>query len=74
VKAVVVGAGSWGSAFSALLRDAGHEVALAARDPGQARAIAATGRNPRYAQGADLSGIAAVTIAEASAEDAELRS
>jgi glycerol-3-phosphate dehydrogenase (NAD(P)+) len=72
VKAVVVGAGSWGSAFSALLRDAGHEVALAARDPGQARAIAATGRNPRYAQGADLSGIAAVTIAEASAEDAEL--
>ena len=72
MKAVVVGAGSWGSAFSALLRDAGHEVALAARDPGQARAIAATGRNPRYAQGADLSGIAAVTIAEASAEDAEL--
>jgi len=72
VKAVVVGAGSWGSAFSALLRDAGHEVTLAARDPGQARAIAATGRNPRYAQGADLSGIAAVTIAEASAEDAEL--
>ena len=72
MKAVVVGAGSWGSAFSALLRDAGHEVALAARDPGQARAIGATGRNPRYAQGADLSGIAAVTIAEASAEDAEL--
>ena len=25
MKAVVVGAGSWGSAFSALLRDNGHE-------------------------------------------------
>jgi glycerol-3-phosphate dehydrogenase (NAD(P)+) len=72
VKALVVGAGSWGSAFSALLRDAGHEVTLAARDPEQAQAIGATGRNPRYAQGADLRGIAAVTIAEASAEDAEL--
>ncbi len=72
MRTVVVGAGSWGSAFSALLRDRGHEVTLAARDPEQVQAIAATGRNPRYVQGADLRGIAATTIAEAPVEEAEL--
>jgi glycerol-3-phosphate dehydrogenase (NAD(P)+) len=68
VKAVVVGGGSWGSAFACLLRDRGHEVTLACRDPEQAREIAETGRNPRYLQQADLSGIAAVSIPEASFE------
>jgi glycerol-3-phosphate dehydrogenase (NAD(P)+) len=72
VKAVVVGAGSWGTAFARLLRDRGHEVTLACRDPEQARAIAETGRNPRYLQDADLSGIAAVTIADAPVEEADL--
>ena len=64
MKAVVVGAGSWGSAFSALLRDQGHEVTLAARDPAQAEAIRETGRNPRYVPLADLRGVSATTIAE----------
>jgi len=72
VRVVVVGAGSWGSAFSCVLRDRGHEVTLAARDPEQVAAIAATGRNPRYAHEADLRGIAASTIAEAPIEDADL--
>jgi glycerol-3-phosphate dehydrogenase (NAD(P)+) len=72
VNVVVVGAGSWGSAFSCLLRDAGHEVALAARDPVQAQAIATTGRNPRYAPSADLQGIAATTISKAPVAEAEL--
>jgi glycerol-3-phosphate dehydrogenase (NAD(P)+) len=72
VRVVVVGGGSWGSAFSLLLRDNGHDVTLACRDPEQARAIAATGRNPRYLRSADLSGIAAVSRAEASPGDAEL--
>jgi len=67
-----VGAGSWGSAFACLLRDRGHEVTLAARDPEQVAAIAQTGRNPRYARGADLRGIAAATIGEAPVADAEL--
>lgn len=72
MKAVVVGAGSWGSAFAALLRDKGHDVVLAGRDPEQAAAIRETARNPRYVPGADLSGIAALTIEEAPIGDAEL--
>ncbi len=72
MNVVVVGAGSWGSAFACLLRDRGHEVTLAARDPEQVAAIAQTGRNPRYAREADLRGIAAASIAEAPVADTEL--
>jgi len=72
MRVVVVGAGSWGSAFACLLRDRGHEVTLAGRDPEQIAVIRETGRNPRYAQDADLSGIAAATIEEAGVESAEL--
>ena len=72
MRAVVVGAGSWGTAFSCLLRDNGHEVTLAGRDPEQIAAIAATGRNPRYQRGADLHGIEAVTLAEAPVADADV--
>jgi len=68
----VVGAGSWGSGFACLLRDRGHEVVLAARDPEQAAAIRATGRNPRYVREADLAGIDAATLAEAPIAGAEL--
>jgi glycerol-3-phosphate dehydrogenase (NAD(P)+) len=72
VKVVVVGAGSWGTAFACVLRDSGHEVTLAARDPAQAAAIAETARNPRYAREADLAGVAATTIPEAAVGDADL--
>ena len=72
MNVVVVGAGSWGSAFSCMLRDAGHSVTLAARDPDQAAAIASTGRNPRYARQADLRGVEAAALAEAPIADAEL--
>jgi glycerol-3-phosphate dehydrogenase (NAD(P)+) len=72
MKVVVVGAGSWGTAFACVLRDNGHEVTLAARDPAQVEAIAATGRNPRYAPEADLSGIDAATIPAAPIGGAEL--
>jgi glycerol-3-phosphate dehydrogenase (NAD(P)+) len=72
VNVVVVGAGSWGSAFACLLRDNGHEVTLAARDPEQVAAIAEAGRNPRYVPDADLSEVAATTIAEAPIAEAEL--
>jgi glycerol-3-phosphate dehydrogenase (NAD(P)+) len=68
----VVGGGSWGSVFAMLLRDRGHEVVLACRDPEQVRAIAATGRNPRYGQTADLRGVGAATVGEAPVEEAEL--
>ena len=72
MNVVVVGCGSWGTAFAALLRDRGHEVVLACRDPGQARAIDETGRNPGYARAADLAGVGAVAISEAPLGSAEL--
>jgi glycerol-3-phosphate dehydrogenase (NAD(P)+) len=72
LRAVVVGAGSWGSAFSTVLRDRGHAVTLAARDPEQAAAIRETGRNPRYLPHADLRGIGAAAIAEAPVAEADL--
>jgi len=72
VRAVVVGAGSWGTAFACVMRDKGHEVTLAARDAAQAETIVATRRNPRYAQDADLEGIAASTISDAPIADCEL--
>jgi glycerol-3-phosphate dehydrogenase (NAD(P)+) len=72
MRIVVVGAGSWGSAFATLLRDRGHEVTLAARDPKQVAAIRNTGRNPRYAGAADLTGIDATVLEEAPIPDADL--
>jgi glycerol-3-phosphate dehydrogenase (NAD(P)+) len=72
MRAVVVGGGSWGSVFSTLLRERGHEVWLACRDAAQARAIAETGRNPRYVTDVDLAGIEATTIEAAPLEAAEL--
>jgi glycerol-3-phosphate dehydrogenase (NAD(P)+) len=72
LNVVVLGGGSWGTAFAMLLRDRGHDVTLACRDPEQASAIAQTGRNPRYATAADLRGVAATTIDEAPVAAAEL--
>jgi glycerol-3-phosphate dehydrogenase (NAD(P)+) len=71
VRITVVGAGSWGSAFAALLRDRGHDVTLACRDPGQARAIRDTRRNERYLPRLDLTGIATTTTADLG-DDAEV--
>jgi glycerol-3-phosphate dehydrogenase (NAD(P)+) len=72
MRTVVVGGGSWGTAFAALLRDRGHDVVLACRDPEQARAINDSGRNPRYTPNADLSGVRAATVDEAPVAEAEL--
>ncbi len=72
MRVVVVGGGSWGSAFARLLADRGHETTLACRDPEQARVIAETGRNPRYLRTASLKGIAAAAIADAPLAEAEL--
>ena len=65
MKVVVVGAGSWGTAFAGVLAERGHEVTLAARDPEQVQAIRETGRNPRYLTNASLDGIEAATIDDA---------
>jgi len=72
VKVVVVGGGSWGTAFSRVLANREHDVTLACRDPEQARTIAEAGRNPRYVTHCDLREVAATTIEEASIEAAEL--
>ena len=72
MKAVVVGAGAWGTAFARVLAERGHEVTLAARDPEQARAIADTGRNPRYLPDVQLEGISAVTLDDAPFGDTDL--
>ena len=55
-----------------MLRDHGHEVTLACRDPEQVAAITATGRNPRYLSHVDLTGVVATTISEAPIVDANL--
>jgi glycerol-3-phosphate dehydrogenase (NAD(P)+) len=72
VQVVVVGGGSWGTGFACLLRDRGHEVTLACRDPEQVRAIAETGRNPKYLTKADLRGVQPSTIDDAPLEDADV--
>jgi glycerol-3-phosphate dehydrogenase (NAD(P)+) len=71
MKIAVVGGGSWGSAFAALLAERGHETLLACRDPEQARTIAETGHNPRYLTGLDLSAVRAVTLDDPGLADAE---
>jgi len=72
VKIVVVGGGSWGTAFSRVLANREHDVTLACRDAEQARAIEETHRNPRYLTHCDLRGVAATPIEEAPIEEAEL--
>ncbi len=72
MRVVVVGGGSWGTAFSTLLRDRGHQVALACRDPEQAAAIRAAGRNPRYQTKADLQGVSPCSLEGAPFEEADL--
>jgi glycerol-3-phosphate dehydrogenase (NAD(P)+) len=72
VRAVVVGAGSWGTAFARLLADHQHEVVLAARDAEQVRSINETQRNPKYLPNVHLSGVRAATIDAAPVAEAEL--
>ena len=72
MNAVVVGAGAWGTAFAHLLVERGHEVTLAARDAEQARAIADTGRNPKYLPDVSLQGVGGATIDEAPFDEADL--
>lgn len=72
MKTVVIGGGSWGTAFAWLLAEHGHDVTLACRDAVQADAITATGHNPRYLPAARLDRVRATTIDEAPAAEADL--
>jgi glycerol-3-phosphate dehydrogenase (NAD(P)+) len=72
VKAVVAGAGAWGTAFAHLLAERGHDVTIACRDPEQARAIEETSHNPRYLPAADLSAVSATTLDDPALAGADL--
>lgn len=54
VKAAVLSAGSWGTAFAVVLADAGCEVTLWARRPEVADAINSQRQNPDYFPGVEL--------------------
>jgi glycerol-3-phosphate dehydrogenase (NAD(P)+) len=68
MRFLVVGAGSWGTAFTRVLLDRGHDVVLACHTEEQAQAIAATGRNPRSLPTVDLRPAQAVALADAPAD------
>jgi glycerol-3-phosphate dehydrogenase (NAD(P)+) len=68
MRFVVVGAGSWGTAFTRVLVDRGHEVVLACHTPEQAEAIGRNGWNPRYLQSVDLHGVVAVPVPDMPAD------
>ncbi|MFC6288411.1 NAD(P)H-dependent glycerol-3-phosphate dehydrogenase [Nocardioides sp. GCM10027113] len=53
-KVAVFSAGSWGTAFSIVLADAGNDVTLWARRPELAEAIAERHQNPDYQPGIEL--------------------
>ena len=72
MRIAVLGGGSWGSAVAALLAEERHDVSLVCRDPEQARAIAETGRNPRYLTHCNIRGVKATTIEEAPLAEAEV--
>ncbi len=72
MRAAVVGAGAWGTAFAGILAARGHDVVLACRDPEQARAIEETGRNPRYLPTADLDAVSATTLDDPTLAGADL--
>ncbi len=72
MRFVIVGGGSWGTAFARVLQNREHDVTLACRDPEQARVIADTGRNPRYLSHCNLRGVKAMTIEDAPLAEAEV--
>jgi len=72
LRAVVAGAGAWGTAFASLLASRGHDITLACRDPEQARAIEETGHNPRHLQSADLSAVSGTTLDDPTIAGADL--
>ncbi len=72
-RAVVVGAGSWGTAVATLLARSGAHVQLACRTPEQAAELRASRTNPRYLPGVELpETVTPMTVAEADLSRTEL--
>jgi glycerol-3-phosphate dehydrogenase (NAD(P)+) len=65
VRFLVAGAGSWGTAFTHVLLERGHEVVLGCHTTEQARAINETARNPRSLPIVDLREVEAVALEDA---------
>jgi glycerol-3-phosphate dehydrogenase (NAD(P)+) len=61
LRAAVLGAGSWGTAFGKVLADAGCEVTLWARRPDLARSIRERHENPDYLPGIGLPNLLTAT-------------
>jgi glycerol-3-phosphate dehydrogenase (NAD(P)+) len=73
MKVAVFGAGSWGTAFSMVLADAGHDVTVWGRREDVCQAINDKHENPDYLAGIELPGaIAATPDPEQAAAGAEL--
>jgi glycerol-3-phosphate dehydrogenase (NAD(P)+) len=72
VKAVVLGAGSWGTTFAKVLHDAGAEVTLWARRESLARQISETHENPDYLPGIVLPSMIVTSDAGEALRDADL--
>jgi len=68
VRFLVVGAGAWGTAFTHVLLERGHDVVLGCHRAEQAEAINETGRNPRSLPKVDLREASAVPLADATGD------
>jgi glycerol-3-phosphate dehydrogenase (NAD(P)+) len=72
-RVALMGSGSWGTAFSMVLADAGSEVTIWTRDEVVAHQINMEHRNEAYHPGVDLPGsVIATTSSRAALEDADL--
>ena len=68
MRFLVAGAGAWGTAFTHVLLERGHDVVLACHSHEQADAIAETGRNPRSLSIVDLRKATTVALDDAPAD------
>jgi glycerol-3-phosphate dehydrogenase (NAD(P)+) len=69
MKAAVMGAGSWGTTFAQVLRDAGTQTVLFSREPDVAKAITGMHENPDYLPGISLPPELVATLDPAEALD-----
>ncbi|MCC2312978.1 NAD(P)-dependent glycerol-3-phosphate dehydrogenase [Cellulomonas sp. zg-B12] len=73
MRATVLGSGSWGTTFAAVMADAGCSVTVWGRDAATVEEIARDGRNTRYLPGIELpAGVTATLDARAAVADADV--
>ncbi|UUI63867.1 NAD(P)H-dependent glycerol-3-phosphate dehydrogenase [Cellulomonas wangsupingiae] len=73
LRAAVLGSGSWGTTFAAVMADAGCDVTVWGRDAATVDEIARDGRNTRYLPGIDLpAGVTATHDVRAAVADVDV--